>query len=196
MKIFFFILLFSQISNCIVFYEKKEKIELKPESVGTEEPIDITYRIIPKNNYQKLPETSASSAEIYYLLSKNKIFPNAKIYHHSEYMTVKEKNRFRIDVVLTTERYPKAELLRGVWGIFSFFTLAAIPYVIYEEAFFTSEFYDSSQKHPGADYSNTLTQVFHTVLILNLSEKIPLNFQEEFLKSVSIGFYEWRSHRK
>lgn len=196
MKIFLFILLLFQFSNCIVFYEKKEKIELKQGFVGTEEPVDITYRIIPKNDYRKASDASVSSTAIYYHLNKNKIFPNAKIYQHSEYMTVKEKNRFRIDLVLISERYPKAELLRGFWGLLSFFTLAALPYVIHEEAHFTSEFYDSSQKHPGADYGNSLTQIFQTLLIFNLSEKKPLNFQEEFLKSVSIRFNEWRSYRK
>ncbi|HMV78956.1 MAG TPA: hypothetical protein PKN56_13455, partial [Leptospiraceae bacterium] len=199
MKISLFILLFSQISNCIVFYEKKEKIELRQGIVGTEEPMDITYRIIPKNDYQKGTDASVSSSAIYYHLTKNKIFPNAKIYQHSEYMTVKEKNRFRIDLIFMTEKYPKSELkkgMKGLWGLLSLLTIAAVPYVIYEEAHFTSEFYDSSQKYSGIDYSNAQTVVFQTLLIFNFSEKTSLNFPEEFLKSVSVRFQEWRSQKK
>ncbi|HNI97397.1 MAG TPA: hypothetical protein PL169_15105, partial [Leptospiraceae bacterium] len=104
-----------------------------------------------------------------------------------------------IDLIFMTEKYPKSELkkgMKGLWGLLSLLTIAAVPYVIYEEAHFTSEFYDSSQKYSGIDYSNAQTVVFQTLLIFNFSEKTSLNFPEEFLKSVSVRFQEWRSQKK
>ncbi len=182
-------------TNCLMFFENYDRIEFKSSPGLADDSIDITYRIISKNAYQRDNEGKTSPFSDF-MLNKNKIFPNAKVYKHSEYMTIKKKNKFRIDLILLTEDHPKPQFARNFWLLLSLLSLGALPYVNIKDVHYTAIFYDSSGNiYPGAEYKNTVTFVIQTLLIFNFWKKKTFDLQEEFLRSVSLKFQEWSSER-